>query len=65
MSETGKIKSITIGNYTYHIDENVQEIKEGKANVTVYFDKEQIEKYIKKQKAILFKNQKIEFIKID
>jgi len=64
MSETGKIKSVTIGNLTYHIDENIKEIKEGKTTITVHFDKEQIEKYIEKQKAKLFKNQKIEFIKL-
>jgi hypothetical protein len=64
MKEKGRITSVTIGNLTYHIDENIQEIKEGKTTVTVHFDKEQIEKYIEKQKAKLFKNQKIEFIKL-
>jgi hypothetical protein len=65
MSEVGKIISVTIGGYTYHVEDNINEIKEGKANVTVYFDKKQIEKYIEKQKEKLFKNQKIEFIKLN
>jgi hypothetical protein len=64
MSELGKITSVTIGNLTYHMNENIQEIKEGEKTVTVHFDKEQIEKYIEKQKEKLFKNQKIEFIKL-
>ena len=68
MSETGKIKSITIGNLTYHIDDNMQEIKEGTANVTIHFDKEQIEKYVQKQKEVynsLVENSKIAIVFMD
>jgi len=64
MEEIGKIKSITIGNLTYHYEHDINEIKENKCGVTVHFDKEQIKKYIENQKAILLGNQKVKFIKL-
>jgi hypothetical protein len=62
--ELGKIKSITIGNLTYHYENDINEIKENKCDVTIHFDEEQIKKYIEKQKEILLGNQKVKFIKL-
>lgn len=64
MSEIGKIKSVTIGNMTYHYENDVNEIKENKCDVTIHFDEKQIKKYIEKQKAILLGNSSVKFIKI-
>jgi hypothetical protein len=62
--ELGKIKSITIGNLTYHYENDINEIKENKCDVTIHFEEEQIKKYIEKQKEILLGNQKVKFIKL-
>lgn len=64
MKDKGKITSVTIGNLTYHIDGNIQKIKEGETTVTVHFDKEQIEKYVQKQKEKLLNGGTIEWIEI-
>lgn len=61
----GKITSVTIGNYTYHLKDNINEIAEGKCDVTVHFDAEKIKKYREEQMKILFKNKKVEFIKLN
>lgn len=64
MSEIGKITSVTIGNLTYHYENDINEIKENKCAVTVHFDQEQMKKYIEKQKAILLDNKNVKFIKL-
>jgi len=64
MDKTGKIISVTIGNLTYHYENDINEIKENKCDVTVHFDEEQIKKYIEKQKAILLGNKNVKFIEI-
>lgn len=64
MRDRGKITSVTIGDYTYHLKDNINEIAEGKCDVTIHFDAEKIKKYREKQREKLLNNSTIEWIEI-